>query len=94
MCFLLIHAFQDVIPANTPFNKQFLDLLKRIFVYDPAKRITAKEALRHPWFREGTVDDGTEAARIKRERQLQREQERLARERESQQAAAAANGHR
>lgn len=27
-----------------------LDLLSKIFVYDPAKRITAEEMLQHPWF--------------------------------------------
>jgi dual-specificity kinase len=48
-----------------------LDLLRKIFVYDPAERITAKEALQHPWFKEAaTPDDGTEATKIK----LQREQ--------------------
>ncbi|KAI4176623.1 MAG: hypothetical protein LQ343_000914 [Gyalolechia ehrenbergii] len=58
----------EVIPSTNVFNKQFLDLLKKIFVYDPTKRITAKQALRHPWFRESLIDDGTEAARIKRSR--------------------------
>ncbi|KAL8687349.1 MAG: hypothetical protein Q9218_006455 [Villophora microphyllina] len=61
-------SLPDVIPSTNVFNKQFLDLLKKIFVYDPAKRITAKQALRHPWFRESLIDDGTEAARIKRHR--------------------------
>lgn len=52
-----------------------MDLLKRIFVYDPAQRITAKEALQHPWFKEiATPDDGTEAAKIK----VEREQEQVA----------------
>jgi dual-specificity kinase len=45
-----------------------LDLLKKIFVYDPAKRITAKQALRHPWFKETLQDDGTEATRIRDEK--------------------------
>ncbi|KAH8673777.1 kinase-like domain-containing protein [Xylariales sp. PMI_506] len=59
----------DIIPANTPFLKQFLDLLHKIFVYDPSKRITARQALEHPWFREVPVpDDGTEAAKIRLER--------------------------
>jgi dual-specificity kinase len=59
---------QEIIPATTDFNRQFLDLLRRIFVYDPAKRITAKEALQHQWFREKSTDDGTEAARIREEK--------------------------
>lgn len=57
-------CFQDFIPVNTPFNRQFLDLLRQIFVYDPKQRITAKEALKHPWFKESIIDDGTEAYRI------------------------------
>ncbi|KAI4213881.1 MAG: hypothetical protein LQ351_003576 [Letrouitia transgressa] len=58
----------DIIPQTTSFNKQFHDLLQKIFVYDPNKRISAKNALKHPWFRETIVDDGTEAARIRRVR--------------------------
>ncbi|MCJ1475470.1 dual specificity protein kinase kns1 [Lambiella insularis] len=58
----------DIIPPSTTFNKLFLDLLRKIFVYDPNKRISAKEALKHPWFRESLIDDGTEAARLRRER--------------------------
>ncbi|KAJ5948356.1 hypothetical protein N7466_001371 [Penicillium verhagenii] len=54
----------DFIPTNTPFNRQFLDLLRLIFVYDPKARITAKEALKHAWFKESIIDDGTEAFRI------------------------------
>ncbi|KAJ5162084.1 hypothetical protein N7492_007476 [Penicillium capsulatum] len=57
-------ALTDFIPINTPFNRQFLDLLRQIFVYDPKQRITAKEALKHPWFKESIIDDGTEAYRI------------------------------
>lgn len=60
---------QDIIPGNTPFLKSFKDLLKKIFVYDPAHRISAKAALSHPWFKETAhPDDGTEAAKIKLER--------------------------
>jgi dual-specificity kinase len=43
-------------------------LLRKIFVYDPKQRITAKEALKHPWFKESLIDDGTEAIRIREER--------------------------
>ncbi|PFH63132.1 hypothetical protein XA68_17776 [Ophiocordyceps unilateralis] len=67
----------DIIPSNTSFFKNFLDLLTKIFVYDPAYRITAKEALNHPWFKEMAVaDDGTEAAKIRLERK-RNEQEQL-----------------
>lgn len=59
----------DIIPSNNQFFKQFLDLLRKIFVYDPAQRITAKQALNHPWFKEvAQPDDGTEAAKIRLER--------------------------
>ncbi|MCJ1308548.1 dual specificity protein kinase kns1 [Agyrium rufum] len=57
----------EIITPINPFNKSFLDLLKKIFQYDQSKRITAKEALKHPWFKESLVDDGTEALRLKRE---------------------------
>jgi dual-specificity kinase len=42
--------------------------LKKVFVYNPEKRITAKQALKHPWFKETLQDDGTEAARIRDEK--------------------------
>ncbi|KAJ5088475.1 hypothetical protein N7456_012091 [Penicillium angulare] len=57
-------ALSEFMPTNTPFNRQFLDLLRKIFIYDPKQRITAKEALKHPWFKESLIDDGTEAYRI------------------------------
>ncbi|KAI6373651.1 hypothetical protein MCOR25_003423 [Pyricularia grisea] len=64
----------DIIPCQNTFMKQFLDLLTKIFVYDPARRITAKEALQHPWFREvAHPDDGSEAARIRAERMSKNE---------------------
>jgi dual-specificity kinase len=55
----------QIIPQNTIFNQLFVDLLKKIFVYDPKKRISAIQALRHPWFKETLQDDGTEATRIR-----------------------------
>lgn len=60
---------EETIPPTNQFNKLFLDLLRRIFVYDPKKRITAREALKHPWFEELVEDDGTEAGRIRVERE-------------------------
>jgi dual-specificity kinase len=59
---------QDTIQPHSEFNRQFLDLLKKIFVYNPEKRISAKQALKHPWFKEALQDDGTEAARIRDEK--------------------------
>lgn len=59
------HFLQDIIPLRSVFNKQFVDLLRKIFVYDPKARITAKKALQHPWFKEAIKDDGTEAFKIK-----------------------------
>ncbi|KAF3354268.1 hypothetical protein VdG1_07733 [Verticillium dahliae VDG1] len=59
----------EIIPSNNTFFRNFLDLLRKIFIYDPAHRITAKEALNHPWFKEpAQPDDGTEAAKIRLER--------------------------
>lgn len=65
---------QEVIPAGNTFNKQFVDLLRRIFQYDPKQRITAKQALKHPWFKETITDDGSEAARIRQGREQARSQ--------------------
>ncbi|KOS19216.1 Dual specificity protein kinase lkh1 [Escovopsis weberi] len=59
----------EIIPPSNTFFRNFLDLLRKIFVYDPAQRITAKQALEHPWFKElAQPDDGTEAAKIRLER--------------------------
>ena len=62
---------QEIIPPQTTFNKQFIDLLRRIFQYDPKSRITAKQALKHPWFKETMSDDGTEAAKIRQKREVE-----------------------
>ena len=68
---------QDIMPLNNSFFRSFLDLLRKIFVYDPAHRITAKQALNHPWFREiAQPDDGTEAAKIRVEMERQRRDDR------------------
>ncbi|CCH59820.1 hypothetical protein TBLA_0B10030 [Henningerozyma blattae CBS 6284] len=36
----------------------FLDLSRKLFEFDPTKRITAKDALNHPWFGLGILDQG------------------------------------
>lgn len=49
----LTQVIRSVMPvmddADPVYWKSFLDLLSRIFVYDPRQRITAREALQHPW---------------------------------------------
>lgn len=65
------NSYKSIIPPNTPFNRQFNDLLKKIFVYDPSKRITAREALNHPWFREVVSDEGLEAAHMRVEKEAE-----------------------
>ena len=70
-------------PARTPDGRAALsdkgfDLLNRLLSYDPARRISAEEALSHPWFEElpppkeralmptmPTRADGGAAARLK-----------------------------
>ena len=34
-----------------------LDLMQKMMAYDPAKRITAEEALKHPWFSESPLPE-------------------------------------
>ena len=60
----------DIIPhEQNSFFRNFLDLLQKIFVYDPARRIQAIDALKHPFFQEvPDKDDGTAAAVIREER--------------------------
>ncbi|SCU87641.1 LAMI_0D06898g1_1 [Lachancea mirantina] len=36
----------------------FLDLCKKMFEFDPTKRITAREAIEHEWFNFGILDEG------------------------------------
>lgn len=39
----------EMFPPTSEYNNLFCDLLQRIFVYDPSARITAAEALKHPF---------------------------------------------
>jgi mitogen-activated protein kinase 1/3 len=43
----------DLVPLADPLG---LDLLQKMLQFDPKKRITASEALRHPWFRKLKYD--------------------------------------
>ncbi|KAJ8146036.1 hypothetical protein OY671_000874 [Metschnikowia pulcherrima] len=45
--------------GNFTFWWFFIDLLKKLFVVDPDSRMTAHEALEHPWFNLGIEDEGT-----------------------------------
>lgn len=70
---------EEIIPDNNKFCRNFLDLLRKIFVYDPSERITAQQALQHPWFKEAAVaDDGTEATKIRLQRKQAAEEAALA----------------
>lgn len=54
----------EIVLHRDPFSSLFLDLLKKILVYDPDLRLSAKECLQHPWFQERIDDDGTECLRL------------------------------
>jgi Protein kinase domain. len=43
-------SFQDVIPPGDIVNRQFLSLVQKLLTFDPAQRVTVREALNHPYF--------------------------------------------
>ncbi|EDK39505.2 hypothetical protein PGUG_03603 [Meyerozyma guilliermondii ATCC 6260] len=45
--------------GNFTFWWFFIDLLRKLFVTNPHHRITASEAMEHPWFNLGIEDEGT-----------------------------------
>lgn len=45
--------------GNFTFWWFFIDLLKQLFIINPDNRITALDALNHPWFNLGIQDEGT-----------------------------------
>ncbi|RMB93735.1 hypothetical protein DUI87_29827 [Hirundo rustica rustica] len=48
-------AFEEIFPSSTPLPA--LDLLKKLLVFNPDKRLTAEEALQHPYVsREPSLD--------------------------------------
>lgn len=48
-------GLRAVLPADVP--DAFVDLLEKIFVYAPSKRITAEQCMRHPFFDELFKED-------------------------------------
>ena len=52
------YHIDDWIDTDSPYvddepeyEDNFLDLVKKLLVFDPSRRITAEEALKHPWFK-------------------------------------------
>ncbi|TFK50088.1 kinase-like protein [Heliocybe sulcata] len=43
-------SLQEIIPPTDTLNKHFLDLVRKLLMFDPAQRITVREALNHPYF--------------------------------------------
>ena len=44
-------------PSVRPHAEQLGDLIEQLLTYDPAKRMTARQALRHPFFHEAEQGD-------------------------------------
>jgi serine/threonine protein kinase len=44
-----------IVMAKTKLSPAGIDLLSKMLTLDPAQRITAEDALNHPWFREAPV---------------------------------------
>ncbi len=44
-------------PANLRLSAECLDLIRQIFVADPAKRVTLKGLRQHPWFLQNLPDE-------------------------------------
>ena len=45
-----VFLMKDVIPPTDNINRQFLDLVRKLLAFDPAHRITVRDALQHPYF--------------------------------------------
>ncbi|KAK9453716.1 kinase-like domain-containing protein [Dipodascopsis uninucleata] len=56
-----VKPLDQIIGYEDSFHREFLNLLKRIFVYEPSERITAREALEHPWFQQIYIDEGSDS---------------------------------
>lgn len=53
---------QDLARVFPTLEEDGLDLLRRMLQYDPSRRISAKEALRHPYFDDLGAPPGTDPA--------------------------------
>lgn len=47
-----IRQSQDIIHAADSINIQFQDLVRKLLHFDPAQRITVRQALQHKFFEE------------------------------------------
>lgn len=47
---VLTYFPQEVIPPTDNVNREFLDLVRKLLAFDPAQRLTVREALEHPYF--------------------------------------------
>lgn len=47
---LTLAILQDIIHPTDQINRLFLDLVRRLLCFDPAQRITVRDALNHAYF--------------------------------------------
>lgn len=58
MCVQILHAdFEFVEPYFDEVSSQAKDLIRKMLVVDPDKRLSAQAVLKHPWFSDCMDDD-------------------------------------